>query len=211
MEEKHGAPHKSGGSPTEEGSMRDCGVKSEGSGASDAKKKSLEGGGKFTAGLGRTHSKIASNLEELEKAKAEVERLKNQLRLAVADSKNLERLMQKEISDAKVFSISGFARDLVSSCDNLEASIKNLNPEDAVHAGVKMTWDGLVATLEKHGVTRVEPIGEVFDARFHAAVTQVVDNSKPAGTVLEVIQIGYMLHGKVLRPASVVVSKQSDS
>ena len=211
MEEKHGAPHKSGGSPTEEGGMRESAVKSDGSGASDAKKKSVEGGGKFTAGLGRTHTKIASNLEELEKTKAEVERLKSQLRLAVADSKNLERLMQKEISDAKVFSISCFARDLVSSLDNLEASMKNLDPEDPVHAGVRMTWDGLVSTLEKHGVTRVEPVGQVFDARFHTAVTQAIDDSKPAGTVLEVIQIGYMLHEKVLRPASVVVSKQSDS
>lgn len=163
---------------------------------------------KFAAGVRRTYNRINADLAELTKLKGEIETLRNQLRLAVADSKNLERLRDKEISDARVFSISGFARDLIPSFDNLEASLKNLSEGDAVHAGVKMTWDGLMGVLTNHGVVRMLPHGEPFDTRYHTAVTQAVNNELPEGTIIEVVQPGYMLNGKVLRPASVVVSKK---
>ncbi|UQD54219.1 nucleotide exchange factor GrpE [Anaplasma phagocytophilum] len=167
--------------------------------------------GKFAASVGKTQSRISADLAEVEKLRAEAELLRNQLRLAVADSKNLERLMNREISDAKVFSISGFVRDLIPSFDNLEASLKNLSADDSVHAGIEMTWNSLMAVLNSHGVTRVCPVGEAFDTKFHTAVTQVIDNDKPAGTIIEVVQAGYVLNGKVLRPASVVVSAQANN
>ena len=166
------------------------------------------GAGKFAAGVGKVHSRVNADLAEVEKLRSEVEVLRNQLRLAVADSKNLERLLHKEVSDAKVFSISEFARDLVSSFDNLEASLKNLSPDDSVHTGIKMTWESLMAALSSHGIERIFPVDQMFDTKFHTAVTQTVNNERPAGTILEVIQAGYVLNGKVLRPASVVVSKQ---
>ncbi|ACM48911.1 molecular chaperone GrpE [Anaplasma marginale str. Dawn] len=166
--------------------------------------------GKFAAGVGgKAQHRVAADSLELEKLRAEVEHLRNQLRLAVADSKNLRRLVQKEVEEAKTLSISDFVRDLIASCDNLEASLKNLSDDDNVHTGVKMTWDGLMSTLSSHGVSRVSPLGEQFDPRFHKAVTQAVDDSKPAGTVLEVVQAGYIIQTKVLRPALVIVSKTS--
>ena len=164
--------------------------------------------GKFAAGVRKTHSRISTDLAELNKLKVEIETLRNQLRLAVADSKNLERLRDKEISDARMLSISGFVRDLIPSFDNLEAALKNLSEDDAVHAGVKMTWDSLMGALTNHGVVRVCPKGEMFDTKYHTAVTQAVNNELPEGSILEVVQTGYMLHGRVLRPASVVVSKR---
>ncbi|MGN7661422.1 MAG: nucleotide exchange factor GrpE [Anaplasma sp.] len=166
---------------------------------------------KFAAGIAnKAQSRLTADVAELERLKAEVEHLRDQLRLAVADSKNLERIMQKTVGDTRLFAISDFARDLVSSLDNLEASLKNLNADDNVHAGIKMTWDGLIGTLGNHGVSRVSPVGKVFDPRFHKAVTQAVDETKPAGVVLEVIQAGYTIQDKVLRPALVVVSKRPD-
>ncbi|MDB1135349.1 nucleotide exchange factor GrpE [Candidatus Anaplasma sp. TIGMIC] len=164
--------------------------------------------GKFAAGINSTKSRIGADLAAVEKLKAEAELLRDQLRLAVADSRNLERLMHQEVDNARVFSISGFARDLIPSFDNLEASLKNLSSDDSVHAGIKMTWDSLLSVLSTHGVKRIYPVGEQFDTRFHTAVTQAVANDKPSGTVLEVVQAGYILNGKVLRPASVVVSTQ---
>ncbi|WP_169192847.1 nucleotide exchange factor GrpE [Anaplasma platys] len=164
--------------------------------------------GKFAAGVRKAHNRISADLAELNKLKVEIETLRNQLRLAVADSKNLERLRDKEISDARIFSISGFVRDLIPSFDNLEASLKNLSSEDAVHAGVKMTWDSLMGVLTSHGVVRMFPKGEPFDTRYHTAVTQAVDNELPEGSIIEVVQTGYILNGKVIRPASVVVSKK---
>ncbi|ACZ48739.1 putative GrpE protein [Anaplasma centrale str. Israel] len=166
--------------------------------------------GKVAAGAGgKVQQRVAADVLELEKLRAEVEHLRDQLRLAVADSKNLKRLAQKEVEEARTLSISDFVRDLISSCDNLEASLKNLSDDDNVHAGVRMTWDGLISTLSSHGVTRVSPLGEQFDPRFHKAVTQAVDDNKPAGTVLEVIQAGYIIQTKVLRPALVIVSTTS--
>ncbi|MGN7678769.1 MAG: nucleotide exchange factor GrpE [Anaplasma sp.] len=166
---------------------------------------------KFAAGItSKAQNRLTDDVAELEKLKTEAEHLRDQLRLAVADSKNLERLMQKTIGDTRLFAISDFARDLVSSLDNLEASLKNLNADDNVHAGIKMTWDGLMGTLSNHGVSRVSPVGEAFDPRFHKAVTQAVDDTKPEGVILEVIQAGYKIQDKVLRPALVIVSKKSN-
>ena len=204
MPEDKSVSSRPGSSPASESGVKET--------SKEKNQKTAERGGgaagKFAASVGKVHSRVNADLAEVEKLKSEVELLRNQLRLAVADSKNLERLLLKEVADAKVFSISEFARDLVSSLDNLEASLKNLSPDDSVHTGIKMTWESLMTALASHGVERIFPVDEMFDTKFHTAVTQAVDNKRPAGTILEVIQAGYILNGKVLRPASVVVSKQ---
>ncbi|MCU7611243.1 nucleotide exchange factor GrpE [Anaplasma capra] len=206
-EERRVNPEQQRGGAAPAGSGAETPHKARHSGSMSEKKQGPAG--KFAAGVGgKAQSRVASDVAELEKLRAEVERLRSQLQLVVADSKNLERVVQKELEEAKMFAVSDFARDLIASCDNLEASLKNLSDDDNVHAGVKMTWDGLMSTLTGHGIARVFPLGEQFDPRFHKAVTQAIDRDKPSGTVLEVIQAGYTIHDKVLRPALVIVSKQ---
>ena len=118
--------------------------------------------------------------------------------------------MQKNVDEASTYAISNFARDILTSCDNLETSLKNLNKDDSIHAGILMTYKELLNTLERHNINRIDPIGEQFNPQFHKAVSQMIDTDKDDGTVLHVVQPGYIIKDKLLRPASVVVSKKNE-
>ncbi|CEI84984.1 nucleotide exchange factor GrpE [Ehrlichia minasensis] len=165
---------------------------------------------KFTAVLNKKKEKLNEDLSELEKLKQQLAHFQNQFRLAVADKENVKRIMQKNIDDTSIYAISNFARDLLSSCDNLETSLKNLKEDDSIHAGVLMTYKELLNTLERHNITRIDPIGEKFNPQFHKAVSQMSDEEKDENTILHVVQPGYIIKDKLLRPASVIISKKSD-
>ena len=142
--------------------------------------------------------------------------LKDRLLRTLAEMENMRRRTEKEISDARVYGITAFARDILAVADSMDRALKALDSEIRVkaEAGVKALLDGveltereLLKVLEKHGVARIEPQGQKFDPNQHQAMFEVPDPSVPAGTVVQVVQSGYKIGERVLRPAMVAVSK----
>ena len=149
---------------------------------------------------------------------AERDQLKDQLLRAMADTENMRRRSEREAATVRKYGHTPFARDLVGAIDNLaravESAPENLDDIDetvkALITGIKLSWTELQAIIEKHGIKRVEPLGEKFDYNLHQAMFEVPTSDQPSGVVLEVIQHGYVLHDRLLRPAMVGVSKAGD-
>jgi len=142
--------------------------------------------------------------------------LKDQLLRTLADMENLRQRTAREIKDARNFAIANFARDVLNVSDNLHRALAALPDSERAGAdpaltalleGVEMTERDLQATLEKHQVRRIDPMGERFDPNFHQAMFEVPDASVPAGQVVQVIQAGYVIGERMLRPAMVGVAK----
>ncbi|WP_424628776.1 nucleotide exchange factor GrpE [Bradyrhizobium sp. SYSU BS000235] len=134
----------------------------------------------------------------------------------LAEMENLRRQTQREISNAKTYGISSFAREVLDIADNLQRALDAVPAEakEAAEAGLKALIEGveltersLHNTLEKNGVQKLEPLGQKFDPNFQQAMFEIPDASVPAGTVLQVVQAGYMIGERVLRPALVGVAK----
>ena len=150
---------------------------------------------------------------------AERDALKDQLLRALADTENMRRRSEREAETARKYGHTQFARDLVGAIDNLARALQSA-PEDknaldeSVHSlwtGIELSWTEIQAAIEKHGVRQINPLGEKFDYNFHQAMFEVSTNDQPAGMVLEVIQHGYALHDRLLRPAMVGVSKAANA
>src|SRR6195256_2029653 len=150
---------------------------------------------------------------ELAKEAAE---LKDRLLRTLAEMENLRRRTEREVADARVYGVTNFARDIVGVADGMERAMKALDDgiRDKADAGVKALLDGveltereLLKVLEKHGVTKLEPQGQKFDPNMHQAMFEIPDPSVPAGTVVQIMQPGYTIGERVLRPALVGVSK----
>jgi molecular chaperone GrpE len=146
----------------------------------------------------------------------EVADLKDKLLRALADMENLRRRTEREVADARQYGMASFARDMLVVADNMRRAFEAVSPElrESADSGVKALLDGveltereLLKALEKNGVKKFEPQGEKFDPNFHQAMFEVPDSSLPAGTVAQVIQAGYKIGDRVLRPALVAVSK----
>ena len=129
---------------------------------------------------------------------------------------NLRRRTEREVADARVYGVSNFARDILAVADNMERAMKALDDElrEKAEAGVKALLDGveltereLVKVMEKHGVRRIEPQGQKFDPNLHQAMMEIPDPSVPSGTVVQIMQPGYTIGDRVLRPAMVGISK----
>ncbi|MDA0338560.1 MAG: nucleotide exchange factor GrpE [Proteobacteria bacterium] len=152
--------------------------------------------------------------EQLEEARESIAGLKDKVLRALAETENLRRRGAKEKRDASQYAIANFARDLLSVGDNLGRALDIL-PEDAKQdkafgsfvEGVELTGRELVSIFEKHGITEVTPHGEKFDHNLHQAMFEVEDTEKPVGTITEVMQIGYTIGDRLLRPAMVGVTK----
>ncbi|MBI2707414.1 MAG: nucleotide exchange factor GrpE [Proteobacteria bacterium] len=123
---------------------------------------------------------------------------------------------EREREEMAKFAISGFARELLSVSDNLRRAIESV-PEDhaepekllkSLLEGVSITENELLGAFKKHHIEKIDPLGETFDHQFHQAMFEVDDTDKPAGTIVHVLQPGYKLHGRLLRPALVGVAKQ---
>jgi molecular chaperone GrpE len=136
---------------------------------------------------------------------------KDRLLRSLADMENLRRRTEREVADARAYGIAGFARDLVGVADNmrraLEAAGEAGTAAKALVDGVELTERELLKVLEKHGVKKFEPQGAKFDPNLHQAMFEVPDADVPAGSVVQVMQPGYMIGDRVLRPALVGVSK----
>ena len=153
--------------------------------------------------------------DPLAAAEAEIADLKDKLLRAMAETENVRRRAQREVAEARKFAVSDFARDLLTIADNLQRALAaipdDVNGDNAALAGllegVHMTEKMLLGVLGKHAIERVDPMGEKLDPNLHQTVMQVEDADAEAGTVVEVLQIGYTLHGRLLRPAMVAVAK----
>ena len=143
---------------------------------------------------------------------AELADTKDRLLRAVAEQQNIRRQMQRQRDEAVKFAASQLAEDLVDTLDNLRRAIESVpatwrhEAVNPVLKGVEATEAKLLATLAQHGVQRIDPLGAAFDPHLHHAVLKRPDATAPEGTVVEVLQPGYMLHDRVLRPAMVGVS-----
>ncbi len=134
----------------------------------------------------------------------------------LAEMENLRKRTAKEVSDARSYGITGFARDVLDIADNLQRALDAVPVETREMAdpmlktlieGVVLTERSLLNALEKNGVKKFDPTGEKFNPNFQQAMYEVPDPSVPAGTVVQVVQAGYMIGERVLRPALVGVSK----
>ncbi|MGL4728578.1 MAG: nucleotide exchange factor GrpE [Bosea sp. (in: a-proteobacteria)] len=155
---------------------------------------------------------IIDHVAVLEAEKAD---LKDKLLRLLAEMENLRRRTEKEVSDAKAYAVTGFARDMVGVSDNLRRALEGLPIEGramldagtiAMIEGVELTERDLVKTLEKHGVKRIEPLGQKFDPNLHQAMFEAPDAVIAKGAVVQVVQAGFTIGERVLRPALVGVS-----
>src|ERR1700758_3200568 len=134
----------------------------------------------------------------------------------LAEMENLRKRTAREVSDARTYGISGFARDILDIADNLQRALDAVPAEaraaadpglKALIEGVELTERSLLNALEKNGVKKFDPTGQKFDPNFQQAMYEVPDPSVPAGTVVQVVQAGFMIGERVLRPALVGVAK----
>jgi molecular chaperone GrpE len=142
--------------------------------------------------------------------------MKDRLLRTLAEMENLRRRTEREVADSRIYGISSFARDMLAVADNMRRALGAVPPElrASAEAGVKALVDGVELTerelskaLEKNGIRQFDPQGEKFDPNLHQAMFEVPDPSVPAGSVVQVVQPGYMIGARVLRPALVAVSK----
>jgi molecular chaperone GrpE len=169
--------------------------------------------GSIFEGKNPTEDVIVDPILLLEAEKAE---LKDKLLRSLAEMENLRRRAERDLADARAYGITRFARDMLDVTDNLRRAIDSI-PEDARETadgafrglieGVDLTERDLQKKLETHGVKKQNPEGLKFDPNMHQAMFEVPDETKPNGTVLQVIQTGYVIGDRVLRPAMVGVSK----
>jgi molecular chaperone GrpE len=157
--------------------------------------------------------KVAALVEALSKESADY---KDKLLRTLAEMENLRRRTEREIADTRLYAISAFARDVIAVADNMQRAMGALDAElrekadsgtKALLDGVELTERELLKVLEKHGVKKFDPLGEKFDPNLHQAMYEIPDPSQPAGTVAQVVQPGYMIGERVLRPALVAVAK----
>ncbi len=149
----------------------------------------------------------------------EVATLKDQLLRTLAELENTRRRARREVEDASKFAVAGFARETLSVADNLARALSSVPAEvlgnderlAALHQGVEMTARELAAVFERQGIKRVDPVGERFDPNLHQAMLEVPSNDHPVGTVVQVLQVGYTIAGRLLRPALVAVAKAAPS
>lgn len=157
--------------------------------------------------------RLAGENEELAKQNAE---LKDRALRMAAEMENLRRRTQREIADAKSYAVANFARDMLSVSDNMRRALDAIPAEakgsddagfKALIEGVEMTERDMLAALERHGVKKLAPEGERFDPNFHQAMFEIPNPDVPNNTVVQVVQTGYVIGERVLRPAMVGVSK----
>jgi molecular chaperone GrpE len=146
----------------------------------------------------------------------EVAEARDKMLRTLAEMENLRQRTRREVADAKTYGITGFARDVLEIADNLQRALDAVPAEaraaadpglKALIEGVELTERSLLNALEKNGVRKFDPFGEKFDPNFQQAMYEVPDPSVPSGTVVQVVQAGYMIGDRVLRPALVGVSK----
>lgn len=150
----------------------------------------------------------------IEAMQAEMAQMREQLLRAVAEAENTRKRAAREREDASKYAVSNFARDMLSVADNLRRALDAVPDElkgdariSGLTEGIEATERELLRSFEKNGIAKVEPVDEPFDPNIHEVMFEAAGTGKPAGTVIQVIQTGYVLNGRLLRPARVGVAK----
>jgi molecular chaperone GrpE len=147
---------------------------------------------------------------------AENASLKDKVLRTLAEMENLRRRTEKEVADAKAYGVTSLARDMLTFADNLRRALENVPPEtreaadNALKAfveGIELTERDFLSRLTRHGVRKLEPKGQKFDPNFHEALYEAHDETVPPGTVAHVVEEGFAIGERVLRPAKVGVAK----
>jgi molecular chaperone GrpE len=158
---------------------------------------------------------VAAGLEErLAEAESELAAARDKLLRALADSENIRKRAQRERDDAAKYAAAAFAKDMLDVADNLRRALSSAPPEEEwdelmrnLLTGVAATEREMQAALERHGIKRIDPQGERFDHNYHQAMFETENTGQPAGTIVQVLQPGYLIHDRLLRPALVAVAK----
>jgi molecular chaperone GrpE len=154
--------------------------------------------------------------QEIEALKAEAADLKDRLLRALADTENMRRRTEREKQDASQYAVTKFARDMLSVADNLKRALEaypadaraNAAPQlKAILDGVDATERHLQSTLERHGIKLIDTNGAKFDPNLHQAIAEVPADGKQAGSIVNVVQTGYLIADRLLRPAMVTVAR----
>ena len=153
--------------------------------------------------------------DPVEALAAENAELKDRLMRALAEVENVRRRADKERQDAAKFGPSGLAKELLAVADNLGRALQSVTEEDReasasvknLVVGVEMIEKQFVDAFERFHIKRIDPLGEKFSYEKHQAISESTDTGQPAGTIVQVLQPGYMMHERLLRPAMVVVAK----
>ena len=161
-------------------------------------------------------SGTAAKPDPVAQLEAEKTDLKEKLLRTLADMENLRRRTEREIADARAYAVTNFARDMLTVADNTRRALESV-PEEARREGegplksfiegIELTERDLLKTLERHGIKRLDPQGQKFDPNLHQAMFEVPNPDVPNGTVVQVVQTGYAIGDRVLRPALVGVAK----
>lgn len=148
----------------------------------------------------------------------DVAKLRDQWARAAAETDNVRKRAQRDADETRKYAITGFAGDMVSVLENLKRASESITPGaresderlKTLGEGVDLTLRELLATFEKYGIARIDPLGQKFDHNIHQAVVQVPSPDVEPGTVVQVVQAGYVIADRLLRPAMVAVSKASE-
>lgn len=182
--------------------------------AQEANGEAAQGAADATDATDATES-AGDPLARAAKLEAEAAELRDQLLRALAEAENQRRRSQREREDAVRYAAAPLVRDLLAVADNLSRALESV-PSEAAGAeetletlleGVRLTEKELQSAFERHGIVKLEPLGERLDPHRHEAMFEVPDPDQPAGTIAQVIQPGYLLHDRLLRPARVGVAK----
>jgi molecular chaperone GrpE len=155
-------------------------------------------------------------LQAVDVLKEENAQLKDKLLRTLADMENLRKRLEREKAEATLYAASNFARDLLSVADNFSRALAAVTPEQRAAAdemssnlvaGIEVTERELINVLERHGIRRIDAMGQKFDPNMHQAMFEVPTADHPAGTVVQVMQNGYAIGTRCLRPALVGVAK----
>ena len=159
----------------------------------------------------------AAEFAVLEALKAEVETLKDQRLRALADVENIRRRSERDRAEASQYAVTKFARDMLSIADNFARALAAVpavireaaDPQlKAVLDGVEATDRQLIATLERYGVKPIDTADGKFDPNLHQAIAEVPGNGKPPGSIVDVVQTGFLIGERLLRPAMVTVARK---
>ncbi len=160
-------------------------------------------------------SEAAADPARVAQLEAEVASLKDQILRALAETENVRRRAEREREDTSKYAVSKFAKELLAVADNLRRAVEAVAPDvresnQAVGnllTGVEATERQLLAAFDRAGIAKVEALGAPADPNFHQIMMEIENTGKPAGTVVQVLQAGYTIHGRLLREAIVGVAK----
>ena len=159
-------------------------------------------------------------LDEVEALRAEAADMKDRMLRALADAENTRRRAEREKQDASQYAVTKFARDMLQIADNFARALAACPPElrEAADPQIKAVLDGVEATerqllsvLERHGVKQIDTADAKFDPNFHQAIAEVPNSGKPGGSIVDVVQSGYTIGERLLRPAMVTVAKREEA